>query len=119
MFDVFISVNFIELVVLLSNGLVFKSPYLSDKEKSDYGYLVIAFICVILCIAVARLLLDYVFPLLQGRKSRSSLKRQLQKLERNAETEGAGIVLLESARVHVPSIAATTTTNVPERSSLI
>jgi hypothetical protein len=77
-----ILLSFIELVILMSKGLVFKSPYISDDEKSNYGYLVIVFICVIIGIAIIRILLDYVFPLMQGRKSRSSMKRQLELLDK-------------------------------------
>ena len=65
------SLCFVELIVLLSNAIVFKSSSVSDEEKIRYGYFVIFFIVIIIAIAASRSLYLCCITIRERRKSHS------------------------------------------------
>jgi hypothetical protein len=102
--------SFIELVVLLSNGIVFKSSLISEKEKSEYGYVVISFICVIILIAVFRVFYDNLYPILKNNFQKRSHAKKSDSLGKDRDR-----IRVQSSAVEDIGVGITR----PERASVI
>ncbi len=98
----FCSLCYIELIVLFSNALVFKSSSISKNEKEIYGYIVIFFIVFIIIVIISRML--YSFLLLSI--NQKNAKSQLNKEQEHAIREQARST--DISRIHVESTSVST-----------